>query len=268
MFQLPRHQAILRFHGMVLACGPVTFIARSFQSLLPMLMETVPLLLALLGRAETQLQRRRFQDTQQLMRDQLVESLPGQALAERFAIVDLKTIAGVTEPWRRAGVLNCHPMVAATTDQQAGEQRRPFPRGTAGFRSCAVLGQPLLIGQELLPGDVGRIMVANQDLALLPRDNASSRSWATWNLAPRIDRTPTVAVCTCITGMVQDVQQRLAARTPPLYVPAIRAAVRTNPQTNSVSYQVLQQPVDCAQFCELLEEKPHHRLHLLIRIEG
>lgn len=100
MFQLPRHQSILRFHGMVLVRGPVTFIARSFQPLLPMLMETVPLLLALLRRAETQLQRRRFQDMQQLMRDQLVESLPGQALAERFAIVDLKTIAGVTEPWR------------------------------------------------------------------------------------------------------------------------------------------------------------------------
>src|SRR5262245_40967913 len=54
----------------------------------------------------------------------------------------------------------------------------------------------------------------------------------------------------------------------PLQLSPVGSVVRTYWDLNPVVHQVTQQALHRALAVELVEEQPHHRLHLLVRIEG
>ena len=112
------------------------------------------------------------------------------------------------------------------------------------------------------------MVVADQHLALFPRGHAPTGPWPSGDLAARIRWSPTMCVRAGIAWMMKDVQQRFPARAAPLQVASIRTVMRTNPQPNPMSHQILQQPIHRTQLLELVEQQPYDRLHLLIRVQS
>ena len=69
-------------------------------------------------------------------------------------------------------------------------------------------------------------------------------------------------------GVVQQVQQGPARGPTPLQSSPVRSIGRTYRDLNPVMHQVTQQAMHRALAVELVEDQPHHRLDLLVRIDG
>src|SRR6516164_206620 len=190
--QRARDQAVLWLHGLILPGRTPGLIAGTFELLLPVLVQTPPLLGHIGGRGQVQLQGRRLQDVQDLSADQGIQSLAGQALTRQLAIVDVAAQATVAEPASCVGVTDQQVTTAMGTDEQAAQQRRPVARTPQAGGPVGL--ETLLVSPVALGCDVGRAATFEQDQALLGRADRPPRPWTTGHLTPRVTRTVAPAV--------------------------------------------------------------------------
>src|SRR5205823_11316570 len=93
--------------------------------------------------------------------DGAVDVLDGQALADGLAVALMARVADV----RRAGgpVVQPHPTATPATDHQPLEHATAPPRRTpAGLELRAVVLERRPDGEMAVPGDVGRMVIAQQ----------------------------------------------------------------------------------------------------------
>src|SRR5512135_779508 len=94
--------------------------------------------------------------------------------------------------------------------------------------SRPVRRHPPLVRLELVPTDVGRVPVLQEDLALLRGQPAAAATVGTPGLpATRVDRAKSINVGSCIDRMAEDVADGLPAWGPPVQSPTVGPASPT-----------------------------------------
>src|SRR5258708_9786584 len=99
----------------------------------------------------------------------------------------------------------------ATADQPL-EQCFPFPCGSTRPSNCCllrmcflgILGQTCLVTQELFPANVGRIHALLKSHPLFHRLAHHSLATSPWFAQHPIDGTPPIDKSSCVSGVVQD----------------------------------------------------------------
>src|SRR4051812_471926 len=110
------------------------------------------------------------------------------------------------------------------TRQQGG----PVPDRADRFGARPVRRHPPLVRLELVPTDVRRVPVSQEDLALLRSEPAAAAALGTAGLpATRIDRAESIDVSSCIDRVAEDVADGLPARRPPVQLPTVGPAAPT-----------------------------------------
>src|SRR5258707_8757729 len=72
-FQGAGHEPVLGLHGLILPLGPGDLLARSFEGLTPLVMETLSLLLDVFDGPQAQVERGGLQRPEDFPRDQVVQ---------------------------------------------------------------------------------------------------------------------------------------------------------------------------------------------------
>src|SRR4051812_49998363 len=104
-------------------------------------------------------------------------------------------------------------MPTAPAPHHARQQGGPVPDRAGRFGSRPVRRHPPLVRLELVPTDVRRVPVPQEDLALLRRQPAAAAALGTPGpTATRVDRTKAINVSPCIDRVAEDVADGLPAR--------------------------------------------------------
>ena len=259
---------------MILSLGAVGFVRGAFDALAPMPVERGALSLNVVGRRQTQLQRRRFQYGQDLLSDQPIQHAAGQRLASRLTVCRRVIHADITRAIQVGGdarlrmlVLHQHATAAAAAAQQALEQSCALAHRAAGIAAGLILDQLTLVRLVLPPRDVSRATILQQHRAVLGRRDRPARARSAGDLLARVGWPAAPAIRPGVKRMMQQVPQRLTIGPAPLQLAAIRSHVRSDRHLNPLSNHVTQHRIDRAQFVKLLEDQTHHRLHLLVGVE-
>jgi hypothetical protein len=72
-FEGAYYKTVFRLHCVILSGCPIGLLASTFQALSPVLVETLALLLQLIGGCETQFERRRFQHLEHAVDNEVVQ---------------------------------------------------------------------------------------------------------------------------------------------------------------------------------------------------
>src|SRR5262249_7562149 len=94
LLQRSRHESVLGLHGVVLPLGSLGFMPGALDGLTPLVVEAFPLLLDVLDSADTEIERGRFQSTEHLARDQVVERC-GRDVPTRLVQSELPIVVAV-----------------------------------------------------------------------------------------------------------------------------------------------------------------------------
>ena len=170
-FQGAGDQPVLRLDRVVLAAGPVGFVAGPFHGQLEGPQRRGVGLFGVGERVRGRGQGRRLQHGEHFLQDSGLEPPSAEALAALLAAIQLfragAQIAGAVA--LVAGVAGLHHPAALAAPQPALQQRRPFPRGAATepARRPPVGPQPSGVGFEGGPVDEPGMMVGDQHRPLL-----------------------------------------------------------------------------------------------------
>ena len=225
-FQLAGHEPILRLARLELTLRPVRLISRPLQPQLPLpgRLGTLPFDFGQSGQAR--LQRRRGDGREELIADEVLEHPPGEALVQRLGVVARSARATVGHSGLRPRILDEHPSAASAAPQQPGQERWPPPRRARSIVLRPVGLQPVLVGDEPLPGDVGRQPVADQEQAHFRSAMSAAGPRPAGELPARVGLPVAESVGAGVARVVQQVLERDPVRPPPFQVPPIGPGIR------------------------------------------
>ncbi len=125
----------------------------------------------------------------------------------------------------------------------------------------------MLITLELIPGDVGRKAIRQEDLSLLGPGRLSSSARPAGRLTPPVDRPGAIDVDAGIDRVAEQTSQRRPAGPAPFQLALRRSPGRAHRHLDIVLGQVAQHPADGAKALEQLEHHTDHALSLLVGVE-
>ena len=170
----------------------VDLMARPFEPLTPMLVEGFALGPQIDGRRQAGLDRRRLQRHQDQLRDPRIPRRGLQRLTERRVVGRARALAAVARRVTRIVIRGRHAQSALAAYDQSAEQRGARPRRTELARP---IGADLfLITRELIPADVGRHAIGQEDLGALQTRRPSSAARSAGLVATPIDRSDPINV--------------------------------------------------------------------------
>ena len=226
-------------------------------------MEALALPFDVLDGPEAQLQRRGLQRVQHLARDQLVQRR-GRDVTATLRQPQVPVITAVVAGPLVRLVPSREAMATFAADDQAGQQRRTALRYTLRVVQRAILPEPFLVGQVLVPGDVGGKPALDEDRHLFRRHEPLApfalpghgvflaRTVEAVGVGPRVD------------GVSQDGQDAVVGGRPPLQLPDAPAPLAAEPQLQVIHRQVMKDRVRGAEFLELVEDQPYYGPRLLV----
>src|SRR5439155_1856049 len=172
--------------------------------------------------------------------------------------------ADVTQSRPAIGIHGHHPTATAATDKQPREERGARPdHPTSGG---GIGGQLLLMALKLLPGNVRRIVILQEDLPLSLRCHAPPGHGAPGLLVPRVRMAPSIDIGPSIHRVVEKTAQRVPCRAAPDQLAFGRTGGEPIRELDPVADTIAQDVADRGLAFELLENEMDHRLHLLAAI--
>src|SRR5262249_55274669 len=209
--------AALRQRGLVLG---------TLALLLPVAMQALPVLLALLGGTQAQLRRCRLHWLDQQVLNEPIHGRCRDTLAEWATVLQVKLVTGVPRRGAQPSVACPHGQTATTTRQAAVEQRRgASTRRPARAAAPVIVTQSLSVLFVLLPRDVGGPSVLEQTDPLLRWCRPPPRLGAPSRLRHRVHWAAAVDVRPCVERVPQDLVQRPTTHRPPPQLALVRALV-------------------------------------------
>src|SRR5271166_7145425 len=118
-----------------------------------------------LDRFERSLDAERLQDAQDLVADRRIDAQAADRNAARGAVVRTRTVAIV--PAQLPAIVHMELAAAVATPQQSRQQQLAFTGGSARERAAhasRIVGDHLEVALELVPGDVGRVVILDQNI--------------------------------------------------------------------------------------------------------
>src|SRR5712675_2429761 len=264
--QLAGDQPVCRIDGVVLSACVRGFVARLLQRQLQLALGRGHRARLRLDRFECCLDAERLQHAQDLVTDRRIDAQAADRNAARGTVVRTRTVAIVAADL--AAVVHMELAAAVAAPQQSGQQQLAFTSCSAS--ECAahtgrIVGDYLDVVLELVPGDIGRMVILDQDIPFgqgllhtTPDMLASTFDTHTARRAPE-------RVGTCIDRIGQDVVYDVVGRQSPQH--AVRLALaRLDRQLDAL----LSQPdvhLSCTlQLGELGEDQLQGVLHAFVRI--
>jgi hypothetical protein len=238
---------------------------RPFEALTPMLVERFALRLQIESRRQAGLDRRRLQRLQDQPRDLGIHRRGLQRLAGRRVKGRARADALVTR--RMAGVVvrGRHAQAAPAAHDHPGEQR---DAGACGTPFARPIGADLfLIALELLPGDVGRQAIGQEDLGILRARRASSAARVTGLMTAPVDRPDPINVDAGIDRIAEQIPERRPTRSAPFQFALARSPGQTHRHLDVILYEIAQNPADRPNALEKREHHANHALRLLVGVE-
>src|SRR5215213_2023233 len=155
--QRARHQPVLGLDRVVLAPGPLGFVAGALTPQRPLLLQPVRFLLQLPESGDGNGDPVGCEGAKKRALDEGIDGESAYFLAERAGLVVAVSAAAIDRIVAlRAGVAQAHPPPAASAYGDALQQRAALTRdtGMAGRVTAGVVRQALLVDHELLPGEI------------------------------------------------------------------------------------------------------------------
>src|SRR6266849_1784948 len=163
--KLAGDQAIRGIDGVVLPTGMRGLVTRLLKRQLQLPLRGRCLARLSLDRLDGGIETERLQDAQNLRADGGVDAQAADRDTSRRAVVHAGAVAAIAT--ELAAVGNMQLAAAMTTAQKPGQEQlsapyRALDRGTA-FTGC-IVGDHVLVPLELVPGDVGLVMILDQNV--------------------------------------------------------------------------------------------------------
>jgi hypothetical protein len=121
---LPRHQALLGFDQPIVTRGPLTFVGRSLQALVPQPVSLLTLVLQASGGLQRQRQRGRFKGFEHPLRDEGSDRFTGEIWAIVTPVVDHRTATDIAMSRSWPPRADLQAVVARAADDYPGQQCR------------------------------------------------------------------------------------------------------------------------------------------------
>src|SRR6267378_8094473 len=216
ILQLAGDQPVCRVDGVVLSACVRGFVARLLQRQLQLALGRGHRARLRLDRFECGFDAERLQDAQDLVTDRCVDAQAADRNAARGTVVRTRTVAIVAADL--AAVVHMELAAAVAASQQSGQEQLAFTSCSAS--ECAahagrIVGDYLEVVLELVPGDIGRVVILDQDIPFghgllhtTPDMLASTFDAHTARRAPE-------RVGTCIDRIGQDVVHDVVGRQSP-----------------------------------------------------
>src|SRR5262249_48124288 len=154
-FQSSRDESILGFDRVVLPKGSVRSLRCSFQPQLPLPIMSGTFALAVVNRANAQLQAGRCDNFQHQVTDQLLQWRSCQALTARCAIIEITLLANVAQRF----CVDClHAGATLAADHQACQQRYRVPFGTRTWAMAVLLSEAADVSLIFRPGEIRSVI--------------------------------------------------------------------------------------------------------------
>src|SRR4051794_884853 len=262
------HQPVLGLDRVVLAPGPLGFVAGPAHAAAPLLFQPLRFLLQLPKGGNGNGDPVGCESLEKRALDKAIDGERTHLLAQRASLVvavGAAAIDRIVALW--AGVAQAHPPPAAPADGDALQQRAALARGPGMARrvTVGVVRQALLVGHELLPGDVAGMRRLQADRPFAKGDLGRRRACVA---APpqRISPPAAVNISPGIGRVVQNVMDPRAVGFAPEYLVRCRTAQRANRQRQIVGSQIAHHPARAPQLGEFGEDQLQARLYLLVGI--
>lgn len=189
-------------------------------------------------------------------------------------LAHLPTVVGGLPPTHvavavaRSAVADRHAGAALAANQKTLKQRRTFPGRAHRLRPCPVGRKALEVSLVLLPGDVRRQAVLDEDVPRLRWGHRAPGGRTTGFLLAGIDSATTVSVGSGVDRVFEQVLQRHPVGAAPFELALCLPLADSDAELDAVLDQVGKHGVQGSEFLELAEDEPNHPLDFLVRIEG
>lgn len=153
-FQLPGHQAMFGFDGLVLAAGPVSLFLGPLDFQLGLAEAEVGLRLELVQRGQGQVDLGGGQGRQEEPFDLGIDPVSADGLADRGPLVLVGAIAAIDGVLAvGTAIMHAHPLATTAAADQALQEglAGPFQAPAAGLEALLIGRQTVLVGQVLVP---------------------------------------------------------------------------------------------------------------------
>jgi hypothetical protein len=199
--QLPRHHALLGFDQPIVTRGPLTFVGRSLQALLPQPVSLLTLVLQASGGLQRQRQRGRFKGFEPPRCDEGIDRFTGEIWAIVTPVVDHRTATDIAMSRSWPPIADLQAVVARAADDYPGQQCRAMTHRTKRIGMGPVRCYAGQILGVLLPGNIGGNKIFQQHMITLGRASHTPTTGASRLLFAPIDLASSIGLGPGIDGV-------------------------------------------------------------------